>query len=198
MRFFYVKFRLGAQQLSRRNQTGNGASLRQRLARDTRSTDWKMIRRTSERLILTRRLGSRTFAARSRRIVSKPDQNRPGARQPHADLAAGNGVRVGPAGRQVRFGEIQVTLVERTELAFVRQLQQIRGLQTNRGQFVRRQVATSFAQIRRQVAQDVDQLQPFAEADPLSQQPASSSFALGNRCARHILVQNSPTQPATR
>ena len=44
------------------------------------------------------------------------------------------------------------------------------GFQARRRQPLRRQIATALAQVRRQIAQDVHQLQPFAEPHPVRQQ----------------------------
>ena len=98
------------------------------------------------------------------------NQNRPRAGQPHADLAERQRVRVGPARGQVRFGAVEIFVKQRTEFRLVHRRQQNRRQQTRLLQFFRGQITAALFQIRRQIAQDVHQLQSLAKTDAVRQQ----------------------------
>ena len=80
-------------------------------------------------------------------------------------MAAGDKVCVFPTRCEVGFCEIEVAIVERAERGFVRWRQQVSGNETSLGEFIGRNIAAAFQQIRREIAQDVDELKTFAEAD---------------------------------
>ena len=98
------------------------------------------------------------------------DQDRPCAGEPDANLGSRQRIGVVPTRRQVRGGLVEVRMVEWTEPRLAFGAKQVGGLQAERVQFIRRQIAAALTQVHRQVAQDIDQLQPFAEPDAVGEQ----------------------------
>lgn len=126
------------------------------------------------------------------------DQHGPRACEAQADLPARQRVRVFPAGGEMLLRAVQPAVIHRSQTWLASWIEQVGGREAAGRKFGSGQVAAAGAQIFWQVAEDVHELQAFAEADAIRQQPRPSSRTSGKRCARHIFVQNSPTQPATR
>src|SRR5208337_2137798 len=61
-------------------------------------------------------------------------------------------------------------MVERTQARLTRRLEQVFGLEVRGGQSLRRQIAAPVSQVRGNIAQDIHQLQPFAEPHAIRKQ----------------------------
>ena len=98
------------------------------------------------------------------------DDDRQRAGAAHAKLAERQHVDVGRRSVEVRHRLIKVRIIHRTEAFHRRRLKQVFRSDIVLGEDRRRQVAAPHAQILRQVAQDVDQLQRLAEAHGVLEQ----------------------------
>ena len=60
---------------------------------------------------------------------------------------------------------VQVGIIERTKLRFARWIEEIGCFKADCFQLISRDIATALAQVVGQIAEDVDQLEAFAEAN---------------------------------
>ena len=120
-----------------------------------------------------------TPADRSFSMVSTPMRMGQAQARRTRNWLYGNQVGVIPAGAQVFFGLVQIFMEERQKILFVGGGEQgLRAKVSSWLQFFHGQVAAAFFQVRRQIAQDVDELQAFAEADAVHEETIFVEFCV--------------------